>query len=128
MSIDRNLFEEKGEPKRNRAEALLLTSLTARPKRLTKSLRVFVALRPRRREGLLGTGTSGKGRQKSDTSKQAPTRKTEAAVDRHPKNRILGQCPSGIAQRPPHHAIAVPNAMQNRVTKTLSVALPLGNN
>ena len=23
------------------------------------------------------------------------------------------QCPSGIAQRPPHHAIAVPTAMQN---------------
>ena len=30
-----HLFEEKGEPKGNRAEALLLTSLTARPKRLT---------------------------------------------------------------------------------------------
>ena len=29
-----NLFEEKGEPKRNRADALLLTSLT--PYRLTK--------------------------------------------------------------------------------------------
>ena len=28
MSANRNLFEEKGEPKRNRAEALLLTSLT----------------------------------------------------------------------------------------------------
>ena len=35
---------------------------------------------------------------------------------------------SGIAQRPPHHAIAVPTAMQNRVTKTMSVAPPLGNN
>ena len=33
-------------------------------------------------EGLLGTGTSGKGVQKSETSKQAPTRKTKAAVDR----------------------------------------------
>ena len=28
-------FEEKGEPKRNRAEALPLTSFTARPNRLT---------------------------------------------------------------------------------------------
>ena len=70
----------------------------------------------------------GKGGQKSETSKQAPTRKTEAAVDRRQKTRMLGQCPSGIAQRPPLHAIAVPTAMQNRVTKTMSVALPLGNN
>ena len=28
VSTDHNLFEEKGEPKRNRAEAFLLTSLT----------------------------------------------------------------------------------------------------
>ena len=28
VSTNYNLFEEKGEPKRNRAEALLLTSLT----------------------------------------------------------------------------------------------------
>ena len=28
VSADHNLFEEKGEPKRNRAETLLLTSLT----------------------------------------------------------------------------------------------------
>ena len=54
-----------------------------------------------------------KGGQKSDTSKQAPTRKTEAAVDRRQNKRRLRQCPSGIAQRPPHHAIAVPAAMQN---------------
>ena len=30
-----NLFEEKGEPKQNQAEAFLLTSLTAKPNRLT---------------------------------------------------------------------------------------------
>ena len=35
---------------------------------------------------------------------------------------------TGIAQRRQHHAIAVPTAMQNRVTKTVSVAPPLGNN
>ena len=63
--------------------------------------------------GLLGTGTGGKGGQKSETSKHAPTQKTEAAVDRHQNNKMLRQCPSGIAQRPPHHAIAVPAAMQN---------------
>ena len=28
VSTNHNLFEEKGEPKRNRTEALLLTSLT----------------------------------------------------------------------------------------------------
>ena len=69
-----------------------------------------------------------KGGQKSETLKQAPTRKTEAAVDRRQNNRMLWQRPSGIPQRPPHHAIAVPAAMQNRVIKTMSVAPPLGNN
>ena len=40
MSTDHNLFEEKAEPKRNRAEVLLLTSLrlTVRPNRLTLKL------------------------------------------------------------------------------------------
>ena len=71
----------------------------------------------------------GKGGQKSGTSQQAPTRKAKAAVDRRLNNGMLiRQCPSGIAQRPPHHAIAVLTAMQNRVTKTMSVAPPLGNN
>ena len=71
----------------------------------------------------------GKGGQKSETSKQAPTQKTKAAVDRRQNNRMLIRlCPSGIAQRPPHHVIVVPTAMQNRVTKTMSVAPPLGNN
>ena len=51
--------------------------------------------------------------QKNETSKQAPS---------------IWQCPSGIALRPQHHAIAVPTTMQNRVTKTMSVVPPLGNN
>ena len=66
----------------------------------------------------------GKGGQKSETSKQ----KTKAPVDRRQNNKMLRQCPSGIAQRPQHHAIAVPTAMRNRVTKTMSVVPPLGNN
>ena len=41
---------------------------------------------------------------------------------------LIRQCPSGIAQRPPHHATVVPTAMQNRVTKTMSIAPQLGNN
>ena len=56
---------------------------------------------------------NGKGGQKNETSKQAPTRKTKAAVDRRQNNRMLRQCPSGIAQQPQHHAVAVPPAMQN---------------
>ena len=66
----------------------------------------------------------GKGGQKSETSRQAPTRKTKAAVDRRQNNKMLRQWSSGIAQRPPRHAIAGRTAMQNRVT--MSVAPPLG--
>ena len=70
----------------------------------------------------------GKGGQKSETSKQAPTRKTKAAVDRRQNNRRLGQCPSGIAQRLVHRAIALSTAVLDRVTKTMSVAPLLTNN
>ena len=65
-----------------------------------------------------GRGRVGKGGQKSETSRQSPTRKTKAAVDRRQNNRMLRQCPSGIALRPQHHAVAVPTAMQNRVTQS----------
>ena len=75
-----------------------------------------------------GRGRVEKGGKKSETLKQAPTRKTKPAVDRRQNHKMLRECPSGITQRPPHHAIAVPTAMQNRVTKTMSVAPPLGNN
>ena len=37
----------------------------------------------------LGRGRVGKGGQKSETSKQAPTRKTKAAEDRRRNNRML---------------------------------------
>ena len=37
VSTNHNLFQEKGEPKRYRTEVLPLTSLTARPNRLTKT-------------------------------------------------------------------------------------------
>ena len=73
-------------------------------------------------------GTSGKGGQKSESSKQVPTQKTKAAVDQCKNNKMLRQCPSSTAQRPQHHAIAVTTAVQNRVTKTMSIALLLGNN
>ena len=73
-------------------------------------------------------GRVGKGVQKSEISKQVPTRKTKAAVDRCQNNRMLRQCLASIAQQPPHHTIVVPTSMQNRVIKTMSIALPLGNN
>ena len=70
----------------------------------------------------------GEGGKKSETSKQAPTQKTKAAVDHHQNNKMLWQCLLGIAQQLPYHAVAVPTAMRNRVTKTMSVAPPLRNN
>ena len=69
----------------------------------------------------------GKWGQKSEASREAPTRKTDAAVDRRQNNRMLRQCPPGIVQQLPYHAVAVPTAIRNRVTKTMSVAPPLGN-
>ena len=49
-----------------------------------------------------GTGTSGEGGQKSETSKQAPTQKTKATVDCRQNNSDHST-----------KAIAVPSAMQN---------------
>ena len=63
------ISEEKGEPKRNRAEALLLTSLitpyrTARPKRLTTSpLTVTILLYVHRSKDVIRDGDRGKGRE-----------------------------------------------------------------
>ena len=48
-----------------------------------------------------GRGREGKGGQKSETSKQAPTRKTKAAVDRRQNNRMLRQCPSCLLYTSP---------------------------
>ena len=71
----------------------------------------------------------GKRAQNSETMKQAPAQKTKAAVDHRQNNtEMLRQGPPGVAQQPPHHAVAVPTAMQNKVTETVSVAPPLGNN
>ena len=70
----------------------------------------------------------GGGRErKSEDSRQAPSRKTKDAMDRRQNDRMLRQCPPGTAQQLPYHAVAVLTAMRNRVTKTMSVAPPLGN-
>ena len=77
VSTNRNLFEEKGEPKRYRTEVLPLTSLTnALPLGQTgsqSSIWFSVALRPQRRVGLLGTGTEWEGdeRVKGSTAETA---------------------------------------------------------
>ena len=62
------ISEEKGEPKRNRAEALLLTSLTpyrtARPKRLTTNpLTVTILLYVHRSKDVIRDGDRRKGRE-----------------------------------------------------------------
>ena len=66
------------------------------------------------------------GRAKSEDSRQAPTRKTQDAVDRRQNNKMLRQCPLGIAQQLVYRTIAVPTATRNKVTKTMSVAPALG--
>ena len=68
----------------------------------------------------------GRGRKRSQDSRQAPARKTKDAVDRRQNSTILRQCPFGSAQQLLYQAIAVPTAMRNRATKTMSVAPPLG--
>ena len=55
----------------------------------------------------------GEGGKKSEDSRQAPTRKTKAAVDRCQNNKMLRQCPSSIVQQLLYHAVAVPTAARN---------------
>ena len=76
---------------------------------------------------VLGTGTGGTGGKKSEDSRQAPARKTKAAVDCRQNNKMWWQCPLGVAQQLVYYAVGVPTAMRNRVTKTMSVAPLLGN-
>ena len=71
-------------------------------------------------------GAGGGGVKTGD--RRQPGRPSKAAVDRRQNNRKLRQCPLGTVQRLQYYAIAVPTAMQNRVTKTMSVAPPSGNN
>ena len=73
-----------------------------------------------------GGGGGEGGDEKWEDSRQAPIRKTKAAVDRRQNDRMLRQCPPGIAQQLVYYVVAVPTAVRNRVT--MSVAPPLGNN
>ena len=69
----------------------------------------------------------GKGK-KSEDSRHAPDWKTKDAMDCHQNMGMLRQCLLSIAQQLAYYAVAVPTTMWNRVTKTMSVAPPLGNN
>ena len=88
-----------------------------------------VALRPQRRVGLLGTGTEWEGGERvkgstAETARKRPERPWTAARTME----VLRRCPLAIAQRLVHCAIAVPTAVLDRVTKTMSVAPLLMNN
>ena len=52
-------------------------------------------------------------RGKSEDSRQAPTRKTRDAVDRRQNNRMLRQCPLGIAQQLVCYTTAALTFMRN---------------
>ena len=86
-----------------------------------------VALRPRRRDGLLGTRTEWEG---DERVKARPRKLSEK--DRRPSAartmEVLRRCPLAIVQRLLHYATAVSTAVLDRVTKTMSVALLLTNN
>ena len=64
---------------------------------------------------------------KSEGSIAGANSEDQDAVDRRQNNKVLRQCPLAIAQQLVHYAIAVSTAVRNRVTKTMSVALLLGN-
>ena len=96
---------------------------------LESSLWFCVALRPQRRDGLLGTGTEWEGDERvkgstADTARKRPERLWTAARTMEVSRR----CPVAIAQRLVHCAIAVSTAVLDRVTKTMSVAPLLANN
>ena len=70
MSTNHNLFEEKGEPKRNRAEALLLT---ARPNQLTVESWSLRSIRVLHGAVTFGMGTCGESVGKSGNLSDAHT-------------------------------------------------------
>ena len=91
--------------------------------------RFSVALRPRRRVGLLGMGTEWEGgeRVKGSTAETTPKR-PERPWTAARTMEVLRRCPLAIAQRLVHCAIALSTAVLDRVTKTMSIAPLLTNN
>ena len=87
-----------------------------------------VASRPRRRDGLLGTGTVGRGRQSEGSTAETARKRPERPWTAARTMEVLRRCPLAIAQRLVHCATAVQLPCLGRVTKTVSVALLLMNN
>ena len=88
--------------------------------------RKHVALRPRKRDGLLGTGKGGGGgggERVSGSSAQSDPQKTEEAVDHRQNNsyvKAVGS--SSVRSNYCTPLFAVSTALRSRVTKTMSVA------
>ena len=86
----------------------------------------YVALRPRRRDDLLGTGTEWERGQGDWLDRGNRPKKTGETAAR--TMEMLRRCPLAIAQRLVHCAIALSTAVLDKVTKTMSVAPLLTNN
>ena len=87
-----------------------------------------VALRPWRRDGLLGTGTVGRERQSEGSTAETVRKRPERPWTAARTMEVLRRCSLAIAQRLVHCATAVSTAVLDRVTKTMSVAPLLTNN
>ena len=92
----------------------------------TSVYNVHFALRPQKRDGLLGTGTGGEEDEKSEGSTADTARKIPWTAARIME--VLRRCPLTIAQWLVHCAIAVSTAVLGRVTRTMSVAPMLSSN
>ena len=86
----------------------------------------YVALRPRRRDNLLGTGTEWERGQGDWLDRGNRPKKTGETVDRRQNNGSVKAV--SPRQRLVHCAIALSAAVLDRVTKTMSVAPLLTNN
>ena len=71
----------------------------------------IVALRPRKRDGLLGTGTEWEGDERVKAQTQIPPKKDRRDVDRRQNNGSVKAVSLAIAQRLVHCAIAVSTAV-----------------
>ena len=87
-----------------------------------------VALRPRRRDGLLGMGTEWEGDEREGSTAETVRKRPERPWTAARTMEVLRRCPLAIAQRLVHCAIALSTAVLDRVTKTMSVAPLLTNN
>ena len=71
----------------------------------------IVALRPRKRDGLLGTGTEGEGDERVEARPRIPPKKDRRDVDRRQNNGSVKAVSLAIAQRLVHCAIALSTAV-----------------